>query len=185
MSHAVKWDWADSKVHPAVRYPSAWVGTAGQPKIIGLIDSFAPRKTTPHDAIHSLSEHGQGFASRPGEYIVEITTKPFGDGFDILQACQNGDRYFDIILQPLDEYEGITEEQTEGLGNNPSAWSPGYEVFIGCKVNDEGERYAVGTVPTVTFTCQALRFQLGDTDPVVVGDGFTHRTYTDTKLGLE
>ncbi len=80
MSHQVKWDWADSKVHPAVRHPSAWVGGSTVTTVIGLVDSFTPRKTTPHDPIHSLSEHGQGFSTRPAEYTVEVTTKPFGIG---------------------------------------------------------------------------------------------------------
>ena len=70
------------------------------------------------------------------------------------------------------------------MGNNPSAWAPGYEVFIGCKINDMTERYSIGTVPTVTFTCQALRFQLGDVPNIVMGDGYKHRTYTDDQLGL-
>jgi len=183
--HQVKWDWADSKVHPAVRFPSAWVGGTGTPVMIGLIDSFTPRKTTPHDPIHSLSDHNQGLVSRPAEYTVEVTTKPFGSGFLILQACQNGDRYFDIVLQPIEDYAGVTDEDDDNLGNNPSAWAPNYEVFIGCKINDMTERYAIGTTPTVTFTCQALRFQLGDSPSLQMGDGYKHRTYTDSQLGLE
>lgn len=182
-----KWDWADSKVHPAVRYPSVWVGITGTADtVIGMVDSFNPRKSTPHDAIHSLSEHNQGFATRPVEYTIDITTKPFGDGFKILEACQNGDRYFDIVLQPIDQYTAATtDDETGSLGNNPSAWGPGYEVFIGCKVNDNAQRYAIGTVPTVTFTCQGLRFSLssGLTNESF-GDGYIHRTLSDSDIGL-
>ena len=88
------------------------------------------------------------------------------------------------LLQPIEDYAGITDEDDSGLGNNPSAWGPGYEVFVGCKINDMTERYAIGTTPTVTFTCQALRFQLGDSPLIVMGDGYTNRTYTDEQLGL-
>ena len=51
----VKWDWADSKVHPAIRYPSEWVEDVDDSdieKVIAMIDSFNPRTVTPKDVIN-------------------------------------------------------------------------------------------------------------------------------------
>lgn len=183
----VNWDWADTKVHPAIRYPSSWVEGApasGSENVIAMIDSFNPRIVTPKDVVHSLSDYGQGFVSKPPEYYIDITCKPFGNGYEALLACQNGDRYFDVVLAPLSNWkEGI--ENTE-VGQPTGAWAPGLEVFIGCKVTNLTERYAMGVNPTITFSCRALRFAWGEGDAKnTVGDGWLGRTTSSSQLGLE
>ncbi len=183
--NVVKYDWTDAHVHPAIRYPSVWISGASETidAVIGLVDSFNPRRVTPKDVINSLSDHNQGFVSKPAEYYIDITTKPFGEGYEMLLACQNGDRYFDIILAPAEQFDAqLVGNAAAGLN---SAWKPGYEVFIGCKVLDNSERYAMGVVPTVTFSCRALRFVWGEgQDAKKFGDGLLGRQMTDAKLGL-
>jgi len=176
----IPWDWADTKVHPAVKYPSTWVADptdADTEVLVGMIDSFNPRINTPKDIINSLNDSNQGMVSKPPEYTLDITCKPYGDGFDILLACQNGDRYFDIVLTPLENYtdsDAVVEVQQP-----TAAWGPIKEVFIGCKIISSADRYTMGTVPTVTFSIKALRFALRD---VEFGNGRLGRRYTRAEI---
>ena len=184
----VAWDWGDTKVHPAIQYPSSWVSggdasTTGLAQVVGMIKSFNPRITTPKDVINSLNDYNQGFVSKPPEYYVDLTLAPYGTAYEQLLACLNGDRYFDVVLAPITDY-GVTLEGIE-VGQPPAAWGPVYEVFRGCKITDLNERYAMGTEPTVTFTCRALRFAWGAGDSrKEFGNGYAGRTITDTLLGL-
>lgn len=181
----VKWDWADTKVHPAIRYPSSWVEDApasGSEKIIAMIDSFNPRINTPKDVISSLNDGNQGFVSKFPEYFIDITCKPYGDGYTSLLGCQNGDRFFDIIMAPLANY-GTTDESE--VGQPSGAWAPELVVFEGCKVLSSNERYAYGVTPTVTFSCRALRYAWKEgQDQVRVGNGLLGRTTSSSDLGL-
>jgi len=180
----IRWDWADTKVHPAVRYPSLWVsGTTDVQKspLIGMVDSFNPRIVTPKEVINSLSDGNQGMVSKFPEYYIDITCKPFGEGYELLLACQNGDRYFDVILLPLSNY--TDEDDVVEVGQPDAAWGPLKEVFIGCKILNSNERYSMGTTPTVTFSCRGLRFALNDT---TFGNGRLGRSYTRDEIhGLE
>lgn len=180
----VQWDWADTKVHPAIQYPSTWISGAeddDNDPAIEMVDAFNPRIVTPKDPIHSLNDYNQGFVSKPPEYYVDITCKPYGAGYELLLACQNGDRYFDIILQPLN----ATDNEAAEVGQPAGAWAPGYEVYKGCKVTNLSERYAYGTQPTVTFTCRALRFVLAEgQDQTEFGNGKQGRTAAEIQ-GLE
>lgn len=180
----IKYDWADPHVHPAVRYPSVWVSGAGTgiDAVIGVVKSFNPRVSTPKDVIHSLGDYNQGMVSKPPEYYVDITCSPFGTGYEVLMACQNGDRYFDVVLAPAEDFGGTTGNIAVG---RQSSWAPEYEVFIGCKVVDHTERYAIGTEPTVTFSCRALRFAYGQgTDRKEFGNGNLGRAMSDSNLGI-
>lgn len=181
----VKWDWADTKVHPAIRYPSSWIeggNASGSEKIIAMVDSFNPRINTPKDVINSLNDYGQGMTSKPPEYFIDITCKPFGDGYSALLGCQNGDRFFDIVLAPLADY-GITDQSE--VGQPSGAWAPELVVFEGCKVLSSNERYSYGNVPTVTFSCRSLRYAWGEgQNQVRVGNGLLGRTTSSTDLGL-
>jgi len=184
---SIQWDWGDTKVHPAIQYPSTWIaGSVGSAKtVFGMLKSFNPRIVTPKDVIHSINDYNQGFVSKPPEYYVDLTCSPYGDAYDILLACLNGDRYFDVVLAPVTDYtaEGIDEQ--DQIGQPAAAWGPVFEIFKGCKITDLNERYAFGTEPTVTFTCRALRFTLS-IDGVLkeFGNGFSGRTITDANLGL-
>lgn len=183
---SIQWDWADTKVHPAVRYPSTWVSgtdpTVGD-KVIGMVKSFNPRVTTPKDVINSLNDYNQGFVSKPPEYYIDITCSPYGAGYETLLACLNGDRYFDIVLAPITDYD-ISEENV-AVAQPTGAWGPELEVFKGCKATDMNERYAMGTEPTVTFTCRALRFawKPGDVRKEF-GNGYAGRVMSDEDLEL-
>lgn len=181
----IQWDWGDTKVHPAVGYPSTWVGGTNVKTVFGMLKSFNPRIVTPKDVINSINDYNQGFVSKPPEYYIDLTCAPYGDAYDILLACLNGDRYFDIVLAPITDYtaEGVAEQ--DNVGQPTTSWGPILEVFNGCKTTDLNERYALGTEPTVTYTCRALRFTLSMVGAnQTFGNGFKGRTTTDAILGL-
>ena len=183
----LKWDWAYSKVHPAIRYPSEWVEDVDDSdieKVIAMIDSFNPRTVTPKDVINSLNDYNQGMVSKPPEYYFDITTKPYGEGYDKLLKCMNGDRYFDIVLAPISNWK--SPDETKEIGQPDSAWGPQYEVYIGCKITNENSRYSMGVNPTSTFSCRALRFVLGEgQDAKEFGNGYQGRSMTASTLGLD
>ena len=176
---SIEWYWADVKIHPAIRYPRVWVsGTTDTESatIFGMFKSFNPRIVTPKDVINSINDYNQGMVSKPPEYYVDITCNPYGEAYNLLLAAQNGDRYFDVILLPLADQ--INEDAKE-VGQPDGAWGPEKEVFIGCKVLNLNERYAMGAEPTVTFACRALRFALQDLE---FGNGTKGRTYTKAQI---
>lgn len=180
----IQWDWGDTKVHPAVGYPSTWVGATNLPTVFGMLKSFNPRIVTPKDVIHSINDYNQGFVSKPPEYYIDLTCAPYGDAYKIMLSCLNGDRYFDVVLAPITDYTLPTVEQGN-VGQPLTAWGPAKEVFKGCKITDLNERYALGTEPTVTFTCRALRFTLSiDGTDKTFGNGFNGRTMSDPDLDL-
>ncbi len=181
----VQWDWGDTKVHPAVGYPSSWVGGTNVKTLFGMLKSFNPRIVTPKDVIHSINDYNQGFVSKPPEYYIDLTCSPYGDAYNMMLACLNGDRFFDVVLAPITDYtaEGVSEQIS--VAQPAAAWGPVLEVFKGCKITDLNERYALGTEPTVTFTCRALRFTLSINGAnQEFGNGFGGRTITDDTLGL-
>lgn len=181
----IQWDWGDTKVHPAVGYPSTWVGGTNVKTVFGMLKSFNPRIVTPKDVIHSINDYNQGFVSKPPEYYIDLTCAPYGDAYMIMLSCLNGDRYFDIILAPITDYVDKAIKERGNVGQPDVAWGPVLEIFKGCKITDLNERYALGTEPTVTFTCRALRFTLSINDvDRTFGNGFSGRTMTDSLLGL-
>ena len=180
----IQWDWGDTKVHPAIGYPSSWVGGSSAKTVFGMLKSFNPRIVTPKDVIHSINDYNQGFVSKPPEYYIDLTCAPYGDAYKIMLSCLNGDRYFDVILSPVTDYSPASEAGS--VGQPTASWGPALEVFKGCKITDLNERYALGTEPTVTFTCRALRFTLSVDDVNrTFGNGFSGRTMADSLLGLE
>lgn len=183
---SIQWDWGDTKVHPAVQYPSTHIelASSAEKTVVGMLKSFNPRIVTPKDVINSINDYNQGFVSKPPEYYVDLTCNPYGDAYNILLACLNGDRYFDIVLAPVTDYTTAAEQLL--VGQPEAAWGPIFEVFKGCKATDFNERYALGTEPTVTYTCRALRFSWGaGADKKEFGNGFAGRTMADITLGLE
>lgn len=183
----VKWDWADTKVHPAVRYPSSWVSggqDSGAEDPISMVKSFNIRISTPKDVAGSYNQANQGFITKHPEYYVDITCNPYGDGYERLLSCMNGDRYFDVVLAPITNYMTDPSESTE-VGQPSVAWGPTLEVMKACKVLDLNERYNMGTEPTVTFSCRALRFVWDEGQyRREFGDNIMGRTMKDEDLGL-
>ena len=181
----IQWDWADTKVHPAIGYPSTWIGGTSVDTLFGMLKSFNPRIVTPKDVIHSINDYNQGFVSKPPEYYIDLTCSPYGEAYNIMMSCLNGDRYFDVVLAPVTNYTPETTAEATNVGQPTASWGPVLEVFKGCKITDLNERYALGTEPTVTFTCRALRFSLSiDGVSQMFGNGFSGRTMTDDLLGL-
>jgi len=183
-------DWDDSKLVLAVRYPSTWVAgdsEAAQTKqiVLGTVESFTARITTPGTIIDSLNNGNQGNVEGHSKYTLDIITMPYGDGFDLLQKAQNGRRYFDLILAPAEFFDG-NQNRSLDSGLPQAAWTPVKEVFKGCKVRDNSSRIATGSKPTVTFSCTALRFVFNPSSDVnnELGTGYTGPNATDAALGI-
>jgi hypothetical protein len=183
------WDWDQALVHPAVNYPSNRVSSPGGDKVIATVQNFNPTFNTPHRRNHSLNESNQGLFSLPQEYDFEITVRPFGTGYEILTRCQHGDRYFDVSLQPIADYQ--EDPPNENTGVPTGNWGPNILIMEGCKVNTRDERYSYTDQPTVTFSCVATKVASDlNSDGSIASDG-TERfgdgdgnQLTDSELGL-
>ena len=183
-------DWSDAKVVPAIRYPSAWIGsdsesTQSKEIVFATVESFNPRASTPGDILDSLNNHNQGNLERPARYTFDIVVMPYGDGFDLITKCQNGRRYFDLILMAAEDFDG-TQDPSKDVGLPTTPWSPVRVVFEGCKVRDQNHRYSTGGKPLVTFSCTALRYRFNQSTAVNIqlGSGFKGINATDVELGL-
>lgn len=178
----VKADWSDSEVIPAIRYPSTWINSDDESVdyVFTTIESFNPRKETPGDIMDSLNNHNMGNIEMPARYTIDIVTFPRGKGYDLLNKCQNGRRYFDLVLMQADSFDSNLTPNTN-VGKPTGVWNHIRTVFKACKVRSSDERYAVGAKPTVTFNCTALRyvFDQGLDGGVDLGDGIISVTKDD------
>jgi len=188
---ATQYDWSDAKLVNAVSYPSSWVASpsgTNQERVMGMVESINPRVSTPFDIIDSINNHNQGTVKKQARFTLDIVTLPYGKGFELLQMCQNGSRYFDITLAPAANFEDDPTAQDGNVGQPTNTWATELAVFKGCKVIDKAERYAIGAKPTVTFSCIAMRYvgnKLSAAKKVEIGTGFSGPQKTDTELGIE
>jgi len=186
----VPYDWSDAKLVPAISYPSTWVTdatNAAQERVMAMIESFNPRTSTPKDIIDSINNHNQGTVKKPKRFTFDVVTLPYGKAFELLQMCQLGDRYFDIILAPAENFEEAPITDDGDVGQPDNTWATELAVFKGAQVIDKAERYAVGTKPTITFSCIAMRYvfnKLSQQKKVEIGAGYIGAQQSDTKLGI-
>lgn len=181
----VKADWHDLNVVPGIKYPSSYLGlTAGINEVFAVVDNFNIGVNTPGEILDSINNHNMGNMEHPARYTVDIAVFPRGEAFDLLNKCQIGRRYFDLVFQQASDYEGFSV--SSDVGQVKDMWNPEYVVFEGCKVRDKNERYALRTKPLVTFNCTALRYVFGQGDlSVITGPGYTAENTADDDLGID
>lgn len=185
----VKADWTDAAVIPAIRYPSAWLDNANaeelEDQVFAVIDNFSIGDSTPGEINDSLNNQNMGNIEQPARYTSEITVFPTSDAFKLMKYVQNGRRYFDLVFMPASNFEGadaITGLSAQGV------WGLEKQVHVGCKVRDADQRYAIGTKPTVTFSCTALRSNVKaseDISSLGFGDGHAYGNTSDEDLGIK
>ena len=180
-------DWSDSEVVPAIRYPSTWVSVDDTVDFVfASVESVSPGRDTPGEIIDSLNNHNMGNIEQPARFTFEIACFPHGKGFDLLNKCSMGRRYFDVVLAPADYFDANLLPDAN-VGKPTGAWNPVKQVYKACKVRRTSDRYSVGTKPLVTFSCTALRFgsdQAADGTTVEIGNGIKDLTVTDAELRL-
>lgn len=184
---AVNIDWSDAEMIPAIRYPSVWVSTdQNVDHVFATIETFSVAKSTPGDIIDSLNNHNMGNVEKPARYTVDMTLMPHGKGYDLANKCQNGRRYFDIVMAPADAFDQNIDVDGN-VGNVTDVWNHVRAVLVACKIRDNTERYVIGGKPTVTFSCTALRyvFDQGEDGGITLGNGYKGTTATDTELRLD
>jgi len=184
----IDFDWSDSEVVPAIRYPSLRMSAdATVDYVFASVENINPSREYPGDIIDSLNNHNMGNIEKPARFTFEVSTIPYGKAFDLLHKCSIGRRYFDIVLAPADYFD-VQLTPDSNVGKPTNAWNPGKTLFKGCKVRRISERYAIGTKPLVTFSCTALRYgmdQASNGTMVEIGNGVKDLSVTDSELRLD
>ena len=178
-------DWSDAAVVPAIRYPSVFLGSTDLSGdfVFASVESFDPGRSTPGLIVDSLNNHNMGNIEQPSRYTCNLVCLPTGKAFELINECSNGRRYFDLILAPASYFDVPTID--ESVGDVENAWGIGKAVFVGCKVRDTRERYSVNGKPTVTFSCTAMRYSMGEGDSrIEIGNGRSGPQMSDASLGI-
>lgn len=112
--------------------------------------------------VHSVEQYNQGFVATPSDFTVTIAIKEHGDAFELIRRLGMSatlfDIYCDILIIPA------PEGPFTGDSSSANAWMRGFEKFIGCVVNREGQTIDVGTFPVREFEIMFLRHEIAEVD---------------------
>lgn len=145
--------------------------------------------------VHSVEQFNQGFVATPEDFSITISVKEHGEAFGALRRCGKSAMMFDIECDILrvDTSGADIDYESEGseddLGYDP--WMNGFEKFIGCMVQREGQTIDPGTFPVREFEIMFLRHSLkeiqedGTSKDYEEGDGtFPDLSISSGKLEL-
>lgn len=184
---AVQADWSDAEMVPAIRYPSTRVSTdTSVDYVFATIETFNISKSTPGNIIDSLNNHNMGNVELPAKYTFDMSLMPVGKAYDLANKCQNGRRYFDIVMMPANAFDSSIDPSAN-VGTPENVWNHVRAVLKGCKIRDNAERYSVGGKPLVTFSCTALRyvFDQGEDGGIELGNGYRGVSASESDLRLD
>jgi len=114
------------------------------------------------EKINSVEQFNQGFAAKPTDFTITIAIKERSGSFEKLRRLSFGAIYFDIhcdILRKKTADEGsVTHGSNQhGFGDEKEDedsfvhWLDGFEKYIGCLVEREGQTVEIGTIPIREF----------------------------------
>lgn len=116
--------------------------------------------------IHSVEQFNQGFVATPEDFTVTIAVKEHGEAFEALRRCGKSAMMFDIecdILRTTTDgadidYNSEGSDTDDEIDEDP--WMDGFEKFIGCMIQREGQTIDPGTFPVREFEISFLRHGL-------------------------
>lgn len=150
-------DFLQWKVKPLwkIRFPSSKIGNESGSFTIYGVDRGSLDISRNWAKIHSVEQFNQGFVEQPTDFTVTIAVKEHGDAFEKLRRLAMG-VMFDV---ECDVYRidatAIGDLETEYSGSIDVSdyvpWMKGFEKFIGCVVNREGQTIDIGAFPVREF----------------------------------
>ena len=146
-----------------VTYPSVLVSATGQKSFtIFGVDRGSLDIVRNWEKIHSVERFNQGFVPKPGDYTFTIAVKENGDSFEKMRRLGKGGIMFDVecdLLRVNDQvYGDRPEEHTEDSTYTP--WLQGFEQYLGCVINREGQTIEVATFPVREFEILFLQYAI-------------------------
>lgn len=111
--------------------------------------------------INSVEQHNQGFADTPTDFRITIAVKEQGRGFESMRRLSAGGKLFDIQCDLL--RQGTPSVDVGNLPNEYGItlstyipWMDGFEMYIGCIVQREGQTIDIGAFPIREFEVEFL-----------------------------
>jgi len=171
-----------------VRYKSEKIGapTDGEFFLYG-VDRGSLDVVRNWEKINSVEYFNQGFAAKPTDFTITIAIKERSDAFEKIRRLSFGAIYFDIECDILRKTSADSGEITHGDNQHgfgdekelPSKyvhWLDGFEKYIGCLVEREGQTVEIGTIPIREFEVIFLEREImtsisGDFNTTLISEG--------------
>jgi len=171
-----------------VRYKSEKVGapTDGEFTLFG-VDRGSLDVVRNWEKINSVEQFNQGFAAKPTDFTITIAIKERTGGFEKLRRLSFGAIYFDIecdVLRKKTADGGVVTHGSNqhGFGDEKESedtfvhWLDGFEKYIGCLVEREGQTVEIGTIPIREFEVVFLEREImksisGDFNTELISEG--------------
>ncbi len=143
-----------------VYYPSSKIGTPEDSFTIFGVNRGALDIVRNWEKVNSVEVFNQGWVKKPSDMTFTIAVKERSESFEKLRRLSKSGAYFDIecdILRRTGAEGGtITHGSNQhDFGNeeedNFVHWLDGFEKYIGCVVNREGQTVEIATMPVREF----------------------------------
>ena len=138
------------------------------------------------EKINSVEYFNQGFAAKPTDFTITISIKERSASFEKLRRLSFGAIYFDIhcdILRKTHATLGTITHGDNQHGFEPKEdadkyvqWLDGFEKYLGCLVEREGQTIEIGTIPIREFEIVFLEREImtsisGDFNTTLISEG--------------
>jgi hypothetical protein len=143
-----------------VSYPSVKIGSpTGNFTIFG-VDRSSLDVSRNWEKINSVERFNQGFVAKPTDFTITIAVKERSEEFEKLRRLAFGAIYFDIQCDVLKRINADGAEVTHGdnqhgfgdeVASSYVQWLDGFEKYIGCLVQREGQTIEIGAIPVREF----------------------------------
>lgn len=151
-----------------IRYPSGKSGAEQEGEfVIFGVDRVNLDISRNWEKINSVEQFNQGFAAQPTDFTITIAVKERGSEFEKLRHLSMTATYFDIECDVLKKNESGTityGDNQHGFGSATQEdyvqWLDGFEKYVGCLVNREGQTVEIGGIPIREFEIVFLERQI-------------------------
>jgi hypothetical protein len=151
-----------------IYFPSSLVGGDQSSFTIYGVDRGSLDISRNWEKIHSVEQFNQGYVVKPSDFTFTIAVKENGDAFEKLRRLGKGGQMFDVecdLLRINDQIYGDRPEEHDG--ESGTDWMRGFEKYLGCVINREGQTVDLATFPVREFEIMFLQHaikQIGSGD---------------------
>lgn len=147
-----------------IKYPSKFAGLSPTDFIeIFGVDRGSLDVSHNWEKINSVERFNQGWKAKPTDFTITIAVKERGRGFEWLRRLSMGKRMFDISCSlwrrentdAENDFDNSLDLPATPAGDNGMdtwvQWLDGFEKYVGCVVNREGQTIEIGEIPVREF----------------------------------
>ena len=183
-----------------IAYPSEKIGSPTDFFTLFGVDRSSLDVVRNWEKINSVEQFNQGFAAKPTDFTITIAIKERTSEFEKFRRLSFGAIYFDIQCDILRKTSAsastvVTHGSNQhGFGEEKEdedvyvQWLDGFEKYVGCLVEREGQTVEVATIPIREFEIVFLEREImksisGDFNDELVSEGDGSFPDTD-ELGI-